>query len=103
MSPIFGIGPAKSIDYQFAADNEWLLLLRQYGLTGTIYFILMFLMPLIMKRKKQPHSQLYIAVAFGVALFMVPAAVFHSFQLMGMISAMIAIIFWREDRLKILG
>jgi len=103
ISPVFGIGPAKAIEYQFAADNEWLLMLRQYGLFGTFYFMLMFFLPIILKggkRESRKHVQFYKAMVVAVALFMIPAAVFHSFQLMSMITALMAIIFWKEEDFK---
>ncbi|HZK10764.1 MAG TPA: hypothetical protein VFD10_00165, partial [Atribacterota bacterium] len=41
LSPLFGWGPGK-VTMTTIVDNEWLLLLRRYGLIGVIIFILDF-------------------------------------------------------------
>lgn len=41
LSPLFGWGPGK-MTMTTIVDNEWLLLLRRYGLIGVIIFILWF-------------------------------------------------------------
>ena len=34
LNPLFGVGPAKSIEFEHHTDNEWLFLLRRYGVIG---------------------------------------------------------------------
>ena len=97
-SPVFGIGPAKAIDFQFAADNEWLLLLRQYGIIGTAYLAFVMVLPVFLLGRggNRNHNQLYKGLLVGMGLFMIPAAVFHSFQLMGLFVTITALCFWKE-------
>ncbi|MDD4347313.1 MAG: hypothetical protein PHZ11_10650, partial [Desulfitobacteriaceae bacterium] len=76
---------AKSVGFKLAPDNEWLLLLRKYGLLGTSWFVLMFITPFYAYRSVLKHNllaKLYAAILIGLAVYMLPAAVFHSFQLM---------------------
>ena len=36
-SPWIGVGPLFGADFRYVGDNEWLTLLRSYGLLGTSY------------------------------------------------------------------
>lgn len=83
-SPIFGIGPAKSIEYEKCVDNEWLLFLRQYGIVGCIYIVFTFLFPFT-NSKDITFKCIYISMLVGSALYMIPAAIYHSFQLMPLV------------------
>ena len=83
-SPIFGLGPAKSIDYKAHVDNEWLLFLRQYGIVGTLYFVSIFVLPFL-RSKNKFYKYLYYSVLVGSALYMIPAIIYNSFQLMPII------------------
>jgi hypothetical protein len=87
-SPILGIGAAKSVNFRFAPDNEWLLLLRKFGMLGTAWFVMMFAVPVYMYwpgLKKNMMAKIYVAVLVGLAVYMCPAAPFHSFQIMPLV------------------
>lgn len=84
-NPIVGIGPVKSINYIRHPDNEWIMLLKRYGLVGTFYFAFMFIIPIAInwsRLKKSLAGKIFIAVVIGCFVYMIPAIAFHSFQLM---------------------
>jgi len=90
LSPLFGWGPGK-INMTTIVDNEWLLLLRRYGLIGVIIFILWFANFYFGLSKICRVSSSTEVVALTVALqatllayavYMIPAAVYHLLQLM---------------------
>ena len=84
MSPMFGLGPAKSIAYQHSVDNEWLLFLRQYGIIGCLYVFLTFSFPFIIKTNSY-YKYLYLSIIVGSAIYMIPAIIYNSFQLMPLV------------------
>ncbi|WP_164219915.1 O-antigen ligase family protein [Virgibacillus sp. YIM 98842] len=88
-NPIFGVGPLRRADFEFAADNEWLLLLRSYGLIGTLYLIFIFFVPIL--KAKSNYKKLTIAVLTAVMVFMIPAAVFHSLKLFPLVLIIFAL------------
>lgn len=98
LSPIFGLGPAKSIEYGSYADNEWILFLRSYGIIGTTYIVLTFLLPFI-KSKDKFFKYIYFSVLLGSVLYMVPAAIYHIFQIMPLIMILAGLI--SNDKNKI--
>ena len=72
-------------------DNEWLLLLRRYGLIGVIIFILWFayfyfgLSKICRSSSSAEVRALAIslqATLLAYAVYMIPVAVYHSLQLM---------------------
>ena len=90
-SPLFGVGPLRSGSFEHAADNEWILLLRSYGVVGTLYFILIFLVPEIKNRLIAFRSRTYsdinfnelsFAVLLACIVYMIPAGVYHSLLVM---------------------
>lgn len=90
LSPLFGWGPGK-MTMTTIVDSEWLLLLRRYGLIGVIIFILWFVNYYFGLSKIYRASSSTEVVALAVALqatllayavYMIPAAVYHSLQLM---------------------
>ena len=90
LSPLFGWGPGK-MTMTTIVDNEWLLLLRRYGLIGVIIFVLWFVNFYFGLSKICRSSSYAEARALAVALqatllayavYMIPAAVYHSLQLM---------------------
>ncbi|RBP69088.1 O-antigen ligase-like membrane protein [Alkalibaculum bacchi] len=100
--PLLGIGPVKSIVYKNAADNEWLLLLKRYGLIGTLYFINMFAIPIIKywrEINKTIPGKIYLSLLVGAIFYMIPVAIFHSFQLMSLILVIGGITFANPESL----
>jgi O-antigen ligase len=89
-SPAFGVGPLRYGSIEFAADNEWWLLLRSYGIVGTLFLLAVFLLPHVVGRWSSPA-----ALAFGLyvtsALYMVAAVVYHSLALMPLVLILIAL------------
>jgi hypothetical protein len=95
-SPYLGIGAGKSVGFKYAPDNEWLLLLRKYGLLGTTWFFLTFALPVFIYRKYLKRSlltKMYISILMGLAVYMLPAAAFHSFQLMPLVMVLGGLVF----------
>jgi hypothetical protein len=81
--PLLGSGPGKGRPLRYPADNEWLFLLKRYGLLGTSYLTAAFVVPVqraIRPLLSDPAGPVYIAVLAGTAVFMIPAGVFHSYQ-----------------------
>src|SRR5699024_2286817 len=80
-SPLLGLGPLSRYNLQYAADNEWLLLLRSYGVLGTLYFLLMFIVPHL-RGSKSDYKILTLSILVSASVFMIPVAVFNSLTLM---------------------
>lgn len=84
ISPFFGLGPAKSIEYEHHVDNEWLFFLRRYGIIGCFYIVLAFIIPFI-KSKDKFFKLIYFSVLTASAVYMIVANVYSSFQVMPLI------------------
>lgn len=80
-SPLIGVGPLRHAGTSSAADNEWLLLVRSYGILGTVLLVIGMVWPHL-KAQKNVLRVFITSVLFGTAVYMVPAAVFHSLSLM---------------------
>jgi O-antigen ligase len=90
-SPIFGVGPLRRAEVTAgAADNEWLLLLRTYGIVGTIALIGGVVWP-NMRAKPGLRRVFVSSLLLGTAVYMIPAAVFHSLSLMPLLLILIAV------------
>ncbi len=86
--PLLGSGPSKAQPFRLPVDNEWLYLVKRYGLIGTAYFVAAFWIPISRTMRallKDPAGPLYLAVLVGSAVFMIPAGVFHAFQGMALL------------------
>lgn len=102
-NPFLGTGPVKSIEYQNQPDNEWLLLLKRYGIIGSIYFMLIFFIPIILNWKRLKRSlagKIFISIAVGSLIYMIPAIVYHSFQLMSVLMILAALALTNTERLE---
>ena len=89
-SPIFGWGPGKET-MTTIVDNEWLLLLRRYGVAGVLVFILWFTgvyrnLAKVAHESKKRYTETFCAgleaTLVAYAIYMIPAGVYHSLQLM---------------------
>ncbi|MDK2897347.1 MAG: hypothetical protein PWP04_1467 [Candidatus Atribacteria bacterium] len=89
-SPLFGWGPGKST-MGTIVDNEWLLLMRRYGVIGLVVFLGLFGSLFIgLCRIRSVNTEVSIValtVALqgtfaGYALYMMLASIYHSLQLM---------------------
>jgi O-Antigen ligase len=89
-SPLWGVGPLrKDESVGIIADNEWFLLLRCYGIIGTVFLLMVFIIPQFINLKLHESSTVIqisklntLAVFVGALLYMVPAVVYHSLVLM---------------------
>jgi O-antigen ligase len=89
-SPLFGWGPGKAT-MTTIADNEWVLLLRRYGVVGLVIFIWWFVsfyfgLTRIRRTSSVPETialtMALQATLVAYAVYMIPAAIYHSLQLM---------------------
>ncbi|NMA91815.1 MAG: O-antigen ligase family protein, partial [Firmicutes bacterium] len=89
-SPWFGWGPGK-VDMGTVVDNEWLLLLRRYGVVGLSLFLSLFgsiylgLSRIVKRSEEAPAVALAVALKSTLIAYMVYmalAVVYHSLQLM---------------------
>lgn len=100
-SPIFGWGPCKNL-VNFSVDNEWLLILFRYGILGLSIFIfwaINILYGLYRIRKKYPDKEIVVltvalqATLIACLINMIPAAFYHSLQLMSIVSIFLGLTF----------
>ena len=98
-SPLFGWGPGKA-SMTTITDCEWLLLLRRYGLIGVAVFIswfgsFFFGLAKIRRRDSVPATTALTvamqATAVSYAAYMIPAAIYHSLQLMPIVLVFIGL------------
>ncbi|MCK9549670.1 O-antigen ligase family protein [Aquamicrobium sp.] len=100
--PVIGVGPLSRFDFEYAADNEWLLIWRRYGVIGVIITILFFLSTAY-RRMTVPVRAMYAALVCSSFVYMVPSAVFHSLALFPILLFLLAFVdvrgnFLRGDR-----
>lgn len=91
MSPVFGMGPAKFIKYKHHVDNEWLFSLRRYGIVGTLYFVISFVIPFT-KGKDKFFKHIYFSVLLASSAYMLVVNIYNSFQVMPLIMVLAALI-----------
>lgn len=107
-SPWLGWGPGKAT-MGTIVDNEWLLLLRRYGVVGLAIFLglfgSLFLGLSRIRRVNSETSVVALSVALqgtlvGYALYMMLAAVYHSLQLMPILLLFLGLAYsqWRPRR-----
>lgn len=75
-----GVGPLRRAEFEHAADNEWLLIWRSYGIIGVCLFVAFFSSSLF-KRMLAPFKLLFIALVCAIFVYMIPLAIFHSLVL----------------------
>lgn len=89
-SPVFGWGPVEE-GMPTIVDNEWLLLLRRYGIVGVAVFVALFASLFIgLSKIRRASSSVDVsmltvalqATIVAYAIFMIPAGVYHSLRLM---------------------
>jgi O-antigen ligase len=87
-SPILGVGPLRSdSNVVLVSDNEWLTLLRSYGVIGTIFLSISFIIPQFVTKievSKNIGSYRLVgkAVLLSIFAYMIPLAVYFSVTLM---------------------
>ncbi len=78
--PILGVGPLSRAYFEYAADNEWLLIWRRYGVFGIIITIMIFVSS-IFRRMDVSVRAMYISLICASFVYMIPTAVFHSLSI----------------------
>lgn len=107
-SPWLGWGPGKA-DMETIVDNEWLLLLRRYGVVGLIVFFGLFgsLFSGLSRIRSINSEPAVVALSValqgtlvGYALYMTVAAVYHALQLMSILLLFLGLAYsqWRPRR-----
>jgi len=101
-SPIFGWGPGKDA-MTTIVDNEWLLLLRRYGIVGVVIFIFWFgrFYSGLSRIQRKEKTNLYLEIfsiflqasLIGIAIYMIPAAFYHSLQLMPILMTLLGLVY----------
>lgn len=106
-SPIFGWGPGKDA-MTTIVDNEWLLLLRRYGIVGVIFFIFLFwnFYSGVGKIQKKAQDNLFLGIfsvfsqasLISIAVYMIPAAFYHSLQLMPLLMTLLGLVYSQSNK-----
>ncbi len=83
-SPFLGVGTLQALEPK-AADNEWLLLLRQWGVLGTVMLVFAIVFPLVETwlKRNTPSRNLFFSLGLlvGAGLYMIPAGFVSSLPL----------------------
>ena len=89
-NPILGVGPLRRANSTVgAADNEWLLLLRTYGVAGTFFLIVGIIWPHLWA--KSGLLRVFVTgMLMSTAIYMIPAGVFYSLSLMPLLLILLA-------------
>jgi len=107
-SPLLGWGPGKET-ISSIVDNEWLLLLRRYGLLGVVVFILWFVsvyrtLSRIGRETRNNYTETFCtslqATLIAYAIFMIPAGVYHSLQLMPILLIFLGLAYTQRQSLQ---
>jgi hypothetical protein len=96
LSPVFGVGPLpRAVTIFGAADNEWLLFLRSYGIVGVVWLLCFLFVPIFMRRTKfieaKNRRSLVLAGVIITCLYMIPAGVITSSGLVGILLVFLSI------------
>ena len=107
-SPLLGWGPGKDT-MSTIVDNEWLLLLRRYGLLGVAVFILWFVgvyrtLSHIERGTKNSYTKTFCtalqATLIAYAVYMIPAGIYHSLQLMPILLIFLGLAYTQRQSLQ---
>ncbi|KKK38720.1 hypothetical protein WQ57_06945 [Mesobacillus campisalis] len=77
---VIGVGPLSRAIFQHAADNEWLLLLRSYGIIGTL--VVCFIFTYLAINSKISNRALLLSIVMAGGVYMVSSVFFQSLVLM---------------------
>ena len=102
-----GVGSDKLKQYGLVYDNEYLMVIYKYGIIGLCLFMLIFILPLFRINKlKNEIYLLYCSMFIGALIYMLPAAIYHSYKLFPIFCFIIAVYFeqvkYKKDKKKIL-
>lgn len=91
---LIGVGSDKLKQYGLVYDNEYLMIIFKYGIIGFCLFLLIFILPLFRVNKlKNEISSLYCSMFIGALIYMLPAAIYHSYKLFPIFCFIIAVYF----------
>lgn len=106
-SPIFGWGPGKD-KMTTIVDNEWLLLLRRYGIVGVLVFFLWFLnfYKGIGKIQHKNNNNLFLEIIsvslqaslIMIGVYMIPSAFYHSLQAMPILMTLLGLVYSQNSK-----
>ncbi len=99
-SPVFGLGPGKTLVIGIHVDNEWLMLARQYGVVGLAAF-LVWVLALWRGLTHSPtaaEDDVHYSIAaraslLSIAVCMIPGAFYENYQLVGIFLLMMLPVF----------
>lgn len=89
-NPIMGVGTMSRSSASTVVDNEWLLLLRSFGLLGVIYYVLLYLIPYI-KSKKSEYKVIELSILVAMFIYMIPASAYNSLIILPFIFIILSI------------
>ncbi|MCK4957294.1 MAG: O-antigen ligase family protein, partial [Candidatus Cloacimonetes bacterium] len=108
-SPILGWGPAKASQATIV-DNEYILMLRRYGIVGIIFYFLLYLIPFIDSKRAFLRPQVsendlifftsMNAIIIVFLLYNVTSVTLSNIQLMDLWFILIAILYSRINSIK---
>lgn len=99
---IFGAGPLRRYDFQFHADNDYLWIMRSYGVAGLILLTLFFVKG-ILRSGYDAIPGLRISLLAASVVFMIPATVFSSLVLFPVLIIIISMLgACQSDKIKAL-
>lgn len=101
-SPMFGWGPGKD-EMTTVVDNEWILLLRRYGIVGVFGFFLLFIKLYSGVGRQQRIKKVGTfenifsvfpqASILSIVLYMIPSSFYHSLQLMPILMVFLGLVY----------
>ncbi len=103
-SPFFGVGTLQVLEPE-AADNEWLLLLRQWGVLGTVVLVFVIVAPLVgvWLRRRIPSRNLFFSLGLlvGAGLYMIPTGFISSLPLYTAWAMLYFSALWNAEMIKL--
>jgi len=109
-SPLFGLGPEKGT-ITSTLDNEWLLLLKRYGIVGFLIFFVWFFKFYrgIGKIQWLNKDNLFLEIfsislqvsLIAIGIFMIPAGFYHSLQTMPILMTLLGIVYSQNNLKKL--
>ena len=101
-NPILGSGPAKGQPFGLAVDNEWLLLLKRYGIVGVGALLGIVLVPIgrrLQKLLRQDSGMALLAVLAGSATYMITGGVLHVYKTTALLMVVVGALWGNSEHL----
>lgn len=105
VSPVFGWGPAKDF-FTTVVDNEFILILRRYGILGFLSYLMIYLFPLYKSFKSLNHKKeelkiisiIFFTSILTLLITCLTNSILHNIQTMDFWIIMLALFFTSLDR-----